>query len=53
MDSEYIKSVVYYANCLITLLLECENDDFIDTIANCIACADKDGLDDLICYAED
>lgn len=53
MDSEYIKSVAYYADCLITLLLECESGDFVDAVCNCVLYADKSGLDDLIAYAED
>lgn len=53
MDSEYIKSVAYYADCLITLLLACENGDFVDAVCNCVLYADKSGLDDLMAYAED
>lgn len=53
MDSEYVKSVAYYADCLITLLLECDNGDFVDNVINCVSAADKDGLDDLRAYMED
>ena len=53
MDSEYIKSVAYYADCLITLLLECEDGDFVDAVTNCVCAADKGGLDDLMAYAGD
>lgn len=53
MDSGYVKSVAYYADCLITLLSDCKNDDFVASVINCVCGRDKGGLDDLIVFAED
>ncbi len=53
MDSEYIKSVVYYADCLMRLLIECDNGDFVDDVLNTINNADFDNLDMLRSYIDD
>lgn len=52
MDAEYIRAVVYYANCVVTLLEECENGDFVDSVINAIASADTQALGELFTFAE-
>ena len=53
MDREYIKAVAYYADCLMRLLVDCDNGDFVDDVINTVSCADFDNLDLLRAYAEE
>lgn len=53
MDREYIESVAYYADCLMRLLIECNNGDFVDEVVNTVCAADFGNLDMLMAYAED
>lgn len=52
MDAEYIRAVVKYANCVVRLLEECENEDFVDSVINAIASADKLALGELFTFAD-
>lgn len=53
MDREYIKSVAYYADCLMRLLIECDNENFVDDVLNTINNADFGNLDMLRSYIDD